>query len=131
MGNRRCFQGVVSCALISGLAALAVALPGHPAVAASEDFSGWVEYRSPDGAFKISFPSTPVVETSSDNQTGTTIKMTTIMTSNGAFAIVVHEPETPGGGATDPLDRLTRQRQGTTLDYVRVISLGTMPGRET
>ncbi len=99
----------------------------------TNEYGSWVEYRSPDGIFSLSFPTKAVASSRTISDGGKSVTLTEIRTTNGAFSLAVHEIPVPPGAviAGDPLDLMTRRdRPDRTVDYVRVITLGAVPGRE-
>ena len=108
-----------------------IAAIGQLAAAAPNEFASWVDYRSPDGVFSLSFPSAPVVSSRTISGPAAPVHLTEIKTSNGAFGLVIHQLASAGSVSGDPLDYMTRpNREGRTVDYVKIISLGPVPGRE-
>jgi hypothetical protein len=101
------------------------------AAPAANEFAGWVEYRSPDGVFSLSFPGKATASTRAIGQGPAA--QTEIRSTDNSFSLLVHEFPIPPGAvvAGDPLDYMTRtDRKDRTVDYVKVISLGAVPGRE-
>ena len=115
-------QFIAALVLWTALAGRADALAGA--------LSGGVEYRSADGAFTLSFPYEPTVESSTDRISGTTVRSTWIKAL--PFGLIVQDFGRFLGvlPIIGQLDLLTAPREGRTIEYVRTISLGSVPGRE-
>ena len=103
------------------------------AAPAANQFANWVEYKSPDGVFGVSFPGTATANSSAVSPDPSAPMQTQIRSTDNSFSLLVHEFPVPAGTviAGNPLDFMTRQdRPDRTVDYVKVISLGAVPGRE-